>query len=152
MITYEEFLSIVKDDLGLYVNFDPDPRNHRRDKKAIARPAIGDTWVTGGQCGGSCWDTGDEDNHRPLDSEPEPDLKDLHRILEHVCPSLSFLCYTRLQRELIKVSDGFGYSEYYGNYTNASGKYVYMDELYKFLENEKLLPSSPPAKPETKDD
>jgi hypothetical protein len=154
MITYEEFLSIINDDLRVGTNFDPTQSYRRRDNKDDEKPraAIGETWTTGGEQGGSCWDTGDDDPHYPVEAEPEPKLEDLTKVLEHICPSMSFLCFKRMSDKLIREADGFGSSEYYGNYTTASAKYIYMDELYEFLKAEDILPETRPPKPEDKDD
>ena len=98
--------------------------------------AFGIEWISGGQGGGNCYD--DQPIHYPVESSPEPDFTDLDRILEHICPDLGFLTYKRLRSEIVQV--GFrNETEYYGNWTRYSQKWVKVEDLHKWLLKEGLL-------------
>jgi hypothetical protein len=76
-------------------------------------------WVIGGMQGGNCW--GGEAN-QSVSAEPEPEFEEFDKILEKVCPSISFIQYKRLVQECVVVGEGSGYGEYYGNYTDYGKK------------------------------
>jgi len=90
-------------------------------------------WVSGGQTGGSCWDTGDA-VHRPVsaDQESEDLEKYLEEVLGELCPNLSFLQYKRLMRDLVERGET-SESEYYGNYTEYSFKWAPLQKIYDRL-------------------
>lgn len=94
-------------------------------------------WTSGGMTGGSCWDTGEEDNHRPIDPDPEPEFEDLNKVLEALCPNISFLQYKKLSNSLIKHDEYQDY-EYYANYYNKSVKFVVLPELEQYLKDSGL--------------
>ena len=99
---------------------------HKRDARFSAE------WVIGGEEGGSCWDTGDEDRHSSISAEPEASLEGLDDLLLKVCPALTFLMYHKLENSLIH-SESRRKNDYYGNYTEYAIKYVSIAELYDFL-------------------
>jgi hypothetical protein len=92
-------------------------------------------WVSGGLTGGSCWDDGSgPDPHRPVSANQESEdvEKYLEEILGELCPSLTFLQYKRLTRDLVERGQT-GQSEYYGNYTEYSSKWVPLQKIYDRL-------------------
>lgn len=94
--------------------------------------------LVGGHTGASCWD--DSPSDRPVSADPPEPFTDLDTILEAVCPNLTFLQYKRLERDVVKVdeeSDG----DYYGNAYIYEIKRVTLDELYDWLQKNKLLPA-----------
>ena len=95
-------------------------------------------WVTGGEQGGSCWDTGEEDPHYPLDAEIEPEFESLDQTLELICPNISFLDYKKVVRGCVDTEDRVD-REYYGNYTNYARKQVKLGSLYDTLLKLELL-------------
>ncbi len=89
------------------------------------------SWTTGGESGGSCWDSG-ESVHHPVSTDREPEFTELDLVLEKVYPDLSFLGYKEVIRELVHYTD-YTRDEYYGNYYIYGVKYVNLQELYDFL-------------------
>lgn len=92
-------------------------------------------WVSGGRAGGNCWG-GVED--RPIDPEESAELTELDSILEKVSPSITFLQYKSLVKDLIK-SGTYTIDEYYGNHTIYSYKYILLYELYEALTSRGLI-------------
>jgi hypothetical protein len=95
------------------------------------KPRLSVQWITGGENGGSCWDTGETHTHYPIRPDSEPDMEDLDKILKEVAPSMTFLTYRKLA-PLMKTRDFTDY-EYYGNYTTMCEKYLEAWDLYSFL-------------------
>lgn len=86
-------------------------------------------WLTGGVSGGSCWDSSDP---RPYTENNTPKgFEALDKILEVVCPTISFLQYKKLS-ELINSASATNY-EYYGNRDDYEYQYVNLKDLYDFL-------------------
>lgn len=85
-------------------------------------------WVSGGVTGGNCWG-GVAD--QAVSTDPEPELDDLDDLLSEVSPSLSFLHYRKLKRE-IQYSERTQ-PEYYGNYIEYSVKRISVDTVYDML-------------------
>ena len=112
-------------------------REYDRRGDAKQTDTISISWTTGGQCGGSCWDTG-EHVHRPVESEPEPEFEDLDKILEAICPNTSFLQYKRICGECIET-DTDTHSEYYGNYTTVGIKFIRIPKLFEVLTEKGLI-------------
>lgn len=102
-------------------------------------PIIGVEWSNGGLTGGSCWDTGEDDNHYSMSGDEEPELVDLDVILEHFNPGITFLQYKRLCQELIERGESRE-NEYYGNYTDYAHKFIRLRRLYKYLNEKGWLP------------
>jgi hypothetical protein len=94
-------------------------------------------WRTGGQSGGSCWDT-DDSTHYGISGDPEPDFVDLDKILENLCPTITFLQYKRLIADIIRCDERVE-NEYYGNYTNYGIKMVRLGDLCDKLNEMKLI-------------
>ncbi len=83
--------------------------------------------ASGGASGGSCW--GDEAEH--YDGDDEPDFVVLTKVLEKVCPTLSFSHYKKIEN-LITSNYETDY-EYYGNYTDYQIKFIPLSEIYNCL-------------------
>lgn len=90
--------------------------------------------VPGGITGGSCW--GGEPNE-PRNADREEDFAGLTAVLEALCPSISFLKYRKLEKDLVKIESTS--NDYYGNYSNYSEKFLYLEDLYNFLVTEGLI-------------
>lgn len=91
-------------------------------------------WTTGGMTGGSCW--GDDAN-QAVEAEPEPEFSDLDKVLEVLCPNISFLQYKKLCAEVVERDSDTNH-EYYGNYYYKGIKRVHLKKLKSFLEENKL--------------
>jgi len=89
-------------------------------------------WISGGLSGGSCWDTGEEDNHYSISAESEPEFKSLDNLLIKICPNITFLQYKNLMSKVLEISERSEY-EYYGNYTDYTIKIVNLGKLYKVI-------------------
>ena len=87
-------------------------------------------WMIGGQGGGSCY--GGE--HYSLDSEPEPEFEDLDILLEVFNPTITYLQYKKLTREILGIGERRN-NDYYGNYTVYGVKKIYLDKLYSYLDS-----------------
>lgn len=87
------------------------------------------SWVIGGATGGNCWG-GSADI--PVEAEEEPD-DSLEKLLNHICPDLTFLQYRSLMKSDIYEYDRKERSEYYGNYTIFRERNLNLELLYKKL-------------------
>ena len=85
-------------------------------------------WVTGGLTGGNCW--GDEAD-TSLTADPEPELRGLDEVLAEVCPSITFIQYKLLMKEM--EYDEYEQGEYYGNYVIYGTKKLSVDTVYDKL-------------------
>lgn len=84
--------------------------------------------------GGNCW--GDEAN-RPVDPDPEPDFEDLDKVLEAICPEITFLQYKNLVKHCVTLVNETE-NGYYGNYYYRSAKRVNLDDLATYLKEKGL--------------
>jgi len=125
--SFEQFVKMVKD-LDIYVS---DWSKNQRRKGFF----ISVDWTTGGMSGGDCW--GHKATSFVSDEQPE-ELTDLDKILESVCPDISFLQYKNISRAVV---ENFSYTnnEYYGNVTNHAGKECDLKKLYNTLIEKNLL-------------
>ena len=130
---YKEFRNIVI----ACIDRNPEPYKIRYNSPEPSIDSISISWTTGGECGGSCWDTG-EHKHRPLTAEPEPEFEDLDKILEAVCPNMSFLQYKRICSQCIEF-DTDTRNEYYGNYTCIGIKRILLPKLFEVLKEKNLI-------------
>lgn len=99
------------------------------------------TWVTGGMRGGSCW--GGEP--RPMDDwekDEEPEFEALDKVLEEICPNISFLVYKRLCQSVIEEDSRYE-PDYYGNSTEYGIKKVNLRKLYDYMSSKDLIPETP---------
>lgn len=102
--------------------------NNRHPEKAFFE----ESWRTGGEQGGSCWDDGTEDHHCPINGDIEPPMTDLDELLLKVAPNISFLVYRNLENKLLERDERCE-NEYYGNYTNYGIKRINIKKLYDYL-------------------
>ena len=94
-------------------------------------------WTTGGETGGSCWDEGDEDRHYAVESEKEPEFEDLDKILQSLCPQITFLQYKALNKDVVQEKDWTD-REYYGNYYDKRSKSINLHVLGNYLKEKGL--------------
>lgn len=129
--TQTEFDLFLKEIKALKISTNPYlPGGMGRDSK---EPAIAEYWRTGGVSGGSCWDTGDNDDQfYDMESEPEPEFESLDKILEHFAPNVTFLQYKRLIQDCVERGD-HRENEYYGNHTNYAYKIIKLEALFKYM-------------------
>jgi hypothetical protein len=131
-LTFEEFLDKYKDmweyAVKSHSRYDKDYLKPDKDKRILAV-----SWAIGGLAGGSCYGT----EHYPRDGEAEPDMEDLAKILEEVCPGITFLQYRKLGK-LLKEYEHSSH-DYYGNYTDYRTKYIEVQDLYNALNEMGLL-------------
>lgn len=94
-------------------------------------PCLCVSWTTGGLSGGSCWDSSDEPaRFRSVAGEVPQELTGLDIILEKMNPSVSFMEYRKLVREVVQTKTYRGGSDFYGNYTDEATKFVRLSALY----------------------
>lgn len=120
---YQKFLQVVKDSIT--------PRSEwENDYEAIYQ-----SWETGGMSGGTCWG----DQARPYSEDPGPmELTELDKVLEKLCPSMSFLQYKNMTNEILKTAS-YTEREYYGNETDYTIKYVLYSKLFSYLKEKGLI-------------
>lgn len=87
------------------------------------------SWVTGGQSGGSCWDTEERHQFSSMGSEPEPEFQGLSKMMEDLKINVSK--YHKIKEKLQYIE--WTQNEYYGNYTNYRMKYISVRDLYNVL-------------------
>jgi hypothetical protein len=131
---YETFIEKVKEALGGEPSlYDTARRGYQYGTHG--EPAVWIKWHTGGAHGASCWD--DSPANRIVSGESQPEFEEFDKILEAICPSITFLQYKGISREVIK-SDDYSDSDYYGNSDTYSLKYVLMKDLYNALNSRNL--------------
>jgi hypothetical protein len=121
------------------LSYKPRFKKEGKDKVAVACQAgdfISVNWVVGGKCGGSCWSEGDSEMSE-VTPHPEPDFESLDKILESVCPGVTYLQYKKLN-SVIQTSKYSDY-EYYGNYTDHATKFVQLGVLFAKLKEMDLV-------------
>jgi len=92
----------------------------------IKEPVIYMRWISGGWCGGSCWDT----YAQPFEnSKPKFEVLDL--VLSELKLSISFLQYRDIENLIHSNSETE--NEYYGNSTDYEIEYVILSELINVL-------------------
>jgi hypothetical protein len=94
------------------------------------------TWTIGGMAGGSCYDDSSEDRHYAVDTEEEPELEDLDKVLEIVCPQITFLQYKKLIKSVVSRDKEDRDYCYYGNYYDRMSKSVDLSVLEQYLKEE----------------
>lgn len=92
-------------------------------------PAV--QWTTGGQSGGNCWDDSDE-SHYSVEGDKEPDFDELDRLIEGLCPNISFIQYKNLVKTVVEKRTWTD-NEYYGNYYYRAEKSVNLHTLGQYL-------------------
>lgn len=102
--------------------------------KSWLEPRIFIKWTIGGMTGGSCWGSRADE---PVIAEQEPEFESLDKIIEELCPNITFLQYRRLCQTLIKEEQDSDYY-YYGNYREKRIKSIILDELENYLREKNL--------------
>lgn len=93
-----------------------------------------DSWLIEG-ISGNCWNK--EKNYRTPDPVPE-NFENFDRLIESICPNISFLKYKRIYKECVTVEETYS-QQYYGG-SSTYGRYKCdLKKLYKVLENEGLV-------------
>lgn len=134
ILTFEEFLEKATNlpDVSVDKNYKVEKHGYYGyDRKKKGKPAVSIKWYTGGISGGSCWDDGSQDNHYSSTGEEEPNFDDFENLILHFCPNITFVEFRNI-RGLIKQND-WTEDEYYGNSTNYSEKYVFLEDIYNWL-------------------
>lgn len=91
--------------------------------------SISVSWTTGGTSGASCW--GGESIY-PIRPDPPKELNELDIILEAVVPSLTFLQYKRITKNVV-INNTWSNSDYYGNTDYKQSLTAVMYDLYCVL-------------------
>ena len=105
---------------------------------ADTKAAFVNSWHVGGTEGRGYW--GGE-SHSYSTGNTEPEWTDLTEILEHFCPNITFLKYKGLMSKF--HSGKTGDSDYYGNESNYTYNYVFVEDLYNFLKDHDLIERAP---------
>lgn len=139
--TFEQFVELCKEiylnSEGMEGDFEESYVHHsggwrRTRPEKINKPRLFVEWSTGGVSGGSCWESSDP---QPYTSHDKPkELQILDVILERICPTISFLQYKALYKQLVKY-DVRTENEYYGNSTDYANLQVDLKELFDYLED-----------------
>lgn len=95
-------------------------------------------WTTGGVSGGGYWDESKTDNRYSTSGEPEPEFVELDKLLEKLCPNISYFEYKKLTKGLIEYTD-YTIDEYYGNSTSYGVKFIKLRNLFDRLKEAKLI-------------
>ena len=91
------------------------------------------SWCMGGTWG-NCWG-----NSGTVSPEPEPDgFPELDELLEKICPTITFLQYKGIYREIVS-SDTSSDGDYYGGSTTHGFKYFNVEALYNALKSRDLI-------------
>lgn len=145
---FTKFCGVVLDTLGYYGIYKKDPKvssYYSREyfsclpKKTTAADITpecvirGNEVYTGGMSGGSCYDNGDRSYHSEPGDGGSPELESLDKILEVVCPDITFLKYKLLLSKAEITTETYGDSDYYGNTSNYAWKQVSIGKLYDAL-------------------
>lgn len=147
IVDLEKFIEVVNSITSLDYNYGEESNRYvssfkEHKKNNGGKPAISSSpWATGGVTGGSCWDAGTGETptvYLSRKSEPEEDFTNLDKVLELICPNISFLTYKNICDRVVKRKD-WTLNEYYGNHTNYAEKYVYLEDLYNELKSLNLL-------------
>ena len=138
-MTFKEFVAAVE---GLNVSYESELRinsNSYFNSKvnSVKGPLISTEWSTGGAQGGSCWG-GEAQAYTEEVSLQEMELKYLDVILLHFWEDMPYLHYKNITSEIVHEYH-FTSNDYYGNYTDYSGRYVLLEDLYNYLKKHNKL-------------
>jgi len=124
-MTYDKFVEKVEEIL------DCKPKKKRGSKDPLVhlQELCSSSWTTGGMTGGTCWSS----EHYPIEAEPECELEELDKILEFLCPGITYLQYKKIER-LITITFKNDGSDYYGNWTEYKYKRISLTVLYRALQ------------------
>ena len=103
------------------------------------KPAFVNSWHVGGIRGCGYWGTSDKEAYTTGD--PEPEWDDLVKVLEHFCPNITYLRYRSIMTKV--HSDSYSRNDYYGNESNDSYRYIFLEDLFKHLRDHDLFERKP---------
>lgn len=90
-------------------------------------------WSTGGSWK-NCWG-----NSGTVDADDTPlSFEEFDKLLEKICPSISFLLYKKIYAECVSIVD-YGESDYYGGYRNFQQFQCDLKKLYGLLIRNQLI-------------
>ena len=92
------------------------------------------SWITGGLTGGNCY--GDMAD-RSVEADVEPEFEELDRLLEALCPTITYFQYKRLARDVIERGTERD-RHYFANYYEKAFKRAKLDVLENYIRNNKL--------------
>jgi hypothetical protein len=126
-MTYEQFLEVLlmshdEFSIGSWSDFYLSEDGTSEHNRTLCK-----RWISGGQQGGGHWGT----NTYTRSPDPEPEFSALTSLLMHFAPALTFLQYQKIIES--QEIDSTCETEYYGNSTEYSIKYIKLEELYNLL-------------------
>lgn len=93
---------------------------------------MGISWHIGGATGGNCW--GNEAEKYTVEHPTPLEFTLMEKILEDVCPNLTYKQYKQIVSELDIKEDTTGNYEYYGNNTEYFVRYFPVKNLVQAIE------------------
>ncbi len=104
------------------------------DDKEYSSLFFEETWVSGGQSGGNCWASGEQEYY-PVSSETPGNLNaPLLSIIKEFCPNMTAIFFFENIIPLIKYYN-FTKNEYYGNYYEYTRVYIMVEELFNTIKS-----------------
>jgi len=91
-----------------------------------------DDWSRGGDWA-DCWG-----NHGDIEPSEQPEFTDFDKLLENVCPNISFIQYKRIFSECVEI-DNFEESDYYGGTEYKSRYKLDVRKCYEMLRERNLI-------------
>ena len=86
-------------------------------------------WCTGGAYG-NCWN----DSMSPVSAENPVDFTALDKLLEEICPNITFLHYKKITKECVETESSYE-ADYYGGGCHYANWVCDLRTLYSVLEN-----------------
>lgn len=99
------------------------------------------SWSGPGSSGASCWDS---EPSKDYPASQQESLDSLDKVLETVYPNISYLTYKRLEKSIVRGQTN-DFVDYYGNTSSTEFKAIYLDDLYQFLLDEKVILDAEPG-------
>ena len=104
------------------------------DAWTVARGTIRVTWQLGGETGHGL--DGDQIS-KSLPAEPEPEFEEFDNLLMKLCPTIGFLQYKMLCKDVVK-KDTTNDCGYYGDKTVTGSKEAGLRDIYNWLQRHDL--------------
>lgn len=89
-------------------------------------------WSCGGDWG-DCWG-----RHGDIEPDEKPEFTDFYKLLEDVCPNISFIQYKRIFNECVEIEE-FEESDYYGGTEYKSRYKLDVKKCYEMLRERNLI-------------
>lgn len=112
-------------------------KDWRSNSEQNKKDRIGVSWSMGGTSG-SCWD----DTIITVSGDTEPNFIEIDLILDYYCPDISYVKYKIMHNKLINNDQGRE-GDYYGGCITYGYKYIYLEELFNWLKENKFFPKQP---------